>query len=102
MSSFLVTYASPCNKIVPSCARSQRQLAFDNVNLSTSIFAGLYSTFDAYEEEQAVPTGLDSLSHGKTWQHCVIFKPYLPILVWQCKEWGRFTKHSRPLYIGIL
>ncbi|XP_075053353.1 protein C-ets-2 [Mixophyes fleayi] len=41
----------------------KRQLAFDHVNLSTSIYTGLFSAFDAYEEEQAVPTGLDPLSH---------------------------------------
>ncbi|XP_053311896.1 protein C-ets-2 [Spea bombifrons] len=38
----------------------KRQLAFDNVNLSASVYTGLFS---AYEDEQAVPTGLDSLPH---------------------------------------
>ncbi|KAE8621446.1 hypothetical protein XENTR_v10004834 [Xenopus tropicalis] len=41
----------------------KRQFAFDNVSVPTSLYSGLFS---AYEEEQAVPTGLDSYSHDSS------------------------------------
>ncbi|OCT91290.1 protein c-ets-2-A [Xenopus laevis] len=44
-------------------AMLKRQLAFDNVSVPTSLYSGLFS---AYEEEQAVPTGLDSYSHDSS------------------------------------
>ncbi|KAG8430917.1 hypothetical protein GDO86_019752 [Hymenochirus boettgeri] len=38
----------------------KRQFAFDNIHVPTSLYTGLFS---AYEDEQAVPNGLDSFSH---------------------------------------
>lgn len=79
----------------------KRQLAFDNVNLSTSIFTGLYSTFDAYEEEQAVPTGLDSLSHDSGSCELPLLTPCSKAVMSQALKatFNGFTKEQRRLGI---
>ncbi|KAG8591027.1 hypothetical protein GDO81_007019 [Engystomops pustulosus] len=79
----------------------KRQLAFDNVNLSTSIFTGLYSAYDAYEEEQAVPTGLDSLSHDSGSCELPLLTPCSKAVMSQALKatFNGFTKEQRRLGI---
>ncbi|CAH2219140.1 C-ets-2 [Pelobates cultripes] len=80
----------------------KRQLAFDNVNISASIFTGLFSTF---EEEQAVPTGLDSLPHDSNSCELPLLTPCSKAVMTQAlkatfngfkKEQGRLGIPSNP------
>ncbi|XP_068126510.1 protein C-ets-2 [Hyperolius riggenbachi] len=79
----------------------KRQLAFDNVNLPTSIFTGLFSAYDAYEDEQAVPTGLDSLSHDSSSCELPLLTPCSKAVMSQALKatFNGFTKEQRRLGI---
>ncbi|XP_063812645.1 protein C-ets-2 [Pseudophryne corroboree] len=79
----------------------KRQLAFDNVNLSTSIYTGLFSAYDAYEEEQAVPTGLDSLLHDSHSCEFPLLTPCSKAVMSQALKatFNGFTKEQRRLGI---
>ncbi|KAM9320951.1 protein C-ets-2 [Gastrophryne carolinensis] len=78
----------------------KRQLAFDNINLSTLIFTG-FSAYDAYEEEQAVPTGLDSLSHDSSSCELPLLTPCSKAVMSQALKatFNGFTKEQRRLGI---
>lgn len=78
----------------------KRQLAFD-INLSTSIYTGLFSTYDAYEEEQAVPTGLDSLPHDSSSCELPLLTPCSKAVMSQALKatFNGFTKEQRRLGI---
>ncbi|KAM4796940.1 protein C-ets-2 [Rhinophrynus dorsalis] len=76
----------------------KRQLAFDNVHVPTSIYTGLFS---AYEEEQAVPTGLDSLSHDSNNCELPLLTPCSKAVMSQALKatFNGFTKEQRRLGI---
>ncbi|XP_075449854.1 protein C-ets-2 [Ascaphus truei] len=76
----------------------KRQLAFDNVNISASLYTGLFSS---YEEEQAVPTGLDSLSHDSNTCELPLLTPCSKAVMSQALKatFNGFTKEQRRLGI---
>ncbi|XP_018408203.1 PREDICTED: protein C-ets-2 isoform X1 [Nanorana parkeri] len=78
----------------------KRQLAFD-INLSTSIYTGLFSAYDTYEEEQAVPTGLDSLPHDSSSCELPLLTPCSKAVMSQALKatFNGFTKEQRRLGI---
>ncbi|KAM8975309.1 protein C-ets-2 [Pelodytes ibericus] len=76
----------------------KRQLAFDHINISASIYNGLFST---YEEEQAVPTGLDSLPHDASSCEVPLLTPCSKALMSQALKdtFSGFKKEQRRLGI---
>ncbi|XP_053561902.1 protein C-ets-2 [Bombina bombina] len=76
----------------------KRQLAFDNVNISASLYSGMFSS---YEEEQAVPTGLDSISHESNSCELPLLTPCSKAVMSQALKatFNGFTKEQRQLGI---
>ncbi|XP_069058672.1 protein C-ets-2 isoform X1 [Pleurodeles waltl] len=76
----------------------KRQLAFDTFSNQTSLFNGLYSSFD---EEQAVPTGLDSISPDVNSCELPLLTPCSKAVMSQALKatFNGFTKEQRRLGI---
>uniref|UniRef100_A0A8C5M340 ETS proto-onco 2, transcription factor n=1 Tax=Leptobrachium leishanense TaxID=445787 RepID=A0A8C5M340_9ANUR len=76
----------------------KRQLAFDNVNITASLYTGLFSP---YEEEQAVPTGLDSLTHDSNSCEVPLLTPCSKAVMSQALKatFNGFKKEQRRLGI---
>lgn len=76
----------------------KRQLAFDTFSNQTSLFNGLYSSFD---EEQAVPTGLDSISPDVNSCELPLLTPCSKAVMSQALKatFNGFTKEQRRMGI---
>ncbi|KAM4699697.1 protein C-ets-2 [Discoglossus pictus] len=76
----------------------KRQLAFDNVNISSSFYTGFFSS---YEEEQAVPTGMDTFSHESNSCELPLLTPCSKAVMSQALKatFNGFTKEQRRLGI---
>lgn len=76
----------------------KRQLAFDNVTIAASLYTGCFSS---YEEEQAVPTGLDALPHDSNSCELPLLTPCSKAVMSQALKatFNGFTKEQRMLGI---